>query len=560
MMKLHKKITIKTTLFVFLASLVSCTSYLEEENFSNLTSSTYYTQKTADDLVVGMYGALRNVYKDYGTGAYGTDMFTTQTALFISTPINDYANFNSSDGLVASEWTNNYSLVSKANTVVDRYENQIVWTDPASAVKAGGIAQAKALRALAYYNLVQQFGGVVLYLNEVNGINFNYTRSSEEAVFTQIITDLEAAIPVLEVKPAQVGRFSKRAAQHLLADAYVTRGYKTFAKSTDFATAAALTEQAIGSFDIRTQTYAKVFDFANQENDEVLFAVQYGLSGGAANRTNNKNGFCVNATFNYPGIARAQNPYFSGSGTDIVQVMPTNYFYNLFAANDTREATTMLRALKATVAATYKTDVIKVGDIVISYPKVPLTPTELATQSNNYWVYQPGNYYFNDLTNNDVAGAVYLNSTNTNKCNFPIFNKFNEISLANTDGLGYRDTFVYRVAETHLIAAEAYLKAGDMTKALFHINRVRERATGVVNYYTTITIDNILDERACELAGEDNRWNILKRTGRLEARIKLYNPHVANHGGFDASVHLLRPIPSKELELSDGSLKQNPGY
>ena len=101
---------------------------------------------------------------------------------------------------------------------------------------------------------------------------------------------------------------------------------------------------------------------------------------------------------------------------------------------------------------------------------------------------------------------------------------------------------MFRVAESHLIAAEAYLGAGNPAMAVSHMNIVRERAT------------------ALELAGETNRWNELKRTGKLEERMKLYNPHVIDHGSFDPSVHLLRPIPATEIILSDNNIEQNPGY
>ena len=125
---------------------------------------------------------------------------------------------------------------------------------------------------------------------------------------------------------------------------------------------------------------------------------------------------------------------------------------------------------------------------------------------------------------------------------------------------GARDTFIFRVAETHLLAAEAFLGAGNTTQALFHINRVRERATGVADHYTTIDLDTILEERALELAGETNRWAVLKRMGKLEERIEMYNPHVVDHGAFDASKHLLRPIPTREIDLSPNTMTQNPNY
>jgi hypothetical protein len=62
------------------------------------------------------------------------------------------------------------------------------------------------------------------------------------------------------------------------------------------------------------------------------------------------------------------------------------------------------------------------------------------------------------------------------------------------------------------------------------------------------------------LAGESNRWAVLKRTGKLEERINLYNPSVIDHGAFDANIHLLRPIPTSELTFSPDTMTQNPGY
>tara|TARA_R110000822_G_scaffold289764_2_gene411109 strand:- start:2641 stop:2826 length:186 start_codon:yes stop_codon:yes gene_type:complete len=61
------------------------------------------------------------------------------------------------------------------------------------------------------------------------------------------------------------------------------------------------------------------------------------------------------------------------------------------------------------------------------------------------------------------------------------------------------------------------------------------------------------------LGGKVNLRAVLKRTGKIQERIGLYNPHVIDHGAFDPGILLLRPIPSGELELSDGSLQQNPG-
>ncbi|MBP0903979.1 RagB/SusD family nutrient uptake outer membrane protein [Mariniflexile gromovii] len=547
-MKLLKNIKNITVLVVFAMLLNACDNYIEEDIFSGVTSENFIDETTADQLIVGIYSQIPGVYRNYDYKYYGTDIFTTRNDVTSISAANDYVGFEAPN--TSGVWSSNYDVIAKANTAINRYENQIGWSTGKLADKAYGIAQAKGLRALAYFNLVQQFGGVVLELDEPVSIRSDYTRSTEEQTYTQIIADLEAAIPDLQDAPP-AGRFSKRAAQHVLAEVYLTRAYKSFGSSTDFTTAANLAEQAIGTYDIRSQTFDKVFAYNNQVNPEVLFAAQYGTA--TVDKNNNKHAAFMYQVFNLPGVSRS-NPYgHVGFGA-----MPTPYFYSLFAANDTREASTIHRAIIADEAAVLGADNIAVGDTVVYFPKLALGAAELADRLNRYWVYQPDQYLYGrpaELTVN----VNYKYALNTELTNFPIFKKFDDENFS-ADTAGARDTFIFRVAETHLIAAEAFLGATNSAKALFHINRVRERATGVANHYTSITIDDILVERALELAGEDNRWAVLKRTGKLEERIKLYNPHVVNHGAFDASKHLLRPIPDQEITLSPNTMTQNPKY
>jgi len=110
-----------------------------------------------------------------------------------------------------------------------------------------------------------------------------------------------------------------------------------------------------------------------------------------------------------------------------------------------------------------------------------------------------------------------------------------------------------------------------MAKAVQYYNVIRARAgkTGTnpatnLPYkdelkVTSVTIDNILDERARELFGEELRWYELKRTGKLLERGKLYNKELAKYNRLQ-SFNLLRPIPQTQIDLNRGDFPQNPGY
>ena len=146
------------------------------------------------------------------------------------------------------------------------------------------------------------------------------------------------------------------------------------------------------------------------------------------------------------------------------------------------------------------------------------------------------------------------------------FKKFLDPSreLVNYTG-SVRHGVVIRLAELYLIAAEAELFLNDNASGTSYINEVRRRAAipgkeaAMEIKPEQLTLDFILDERARELGGEQQRWFDLKRTGKLLERVKAYNP--------DAKVnikehHLLRPIPQTQLDaiINKEEFGQNAGY
>ena len=136
-----------------------------------------------------------------------------------------------------------------------------------------------------------------------------------------------------------------------------------------------------------------------------------------------------------------------------------------------------------------------------------------------------------------------------------------------------------RYADIKLLVAEAYLQTGDQAKALQQVNDIRERArrstkdgsvSAVPADLTSVTIQDIMDERFVELAAEEGiRWTDLRswhaagfiNLATWTARDFGYNYDVQNFE-FEVPKHLLFPIPQREMDTNPlmAAAGNNPGY
>jgi hypothetical protein len=192
------------------------------------------------------------------------------------------------------------------------------------------------------------------------------------------------------------------------------------------------------------------------------------------------------------------------------------------------------QALQAHAKDRYRLQFLSGGDIPVytsSDPAVAL-PTEAAKETS------------------DVYGDERYNSTCIGGWqSYPGIKKFLDDvynSTYPTHDLTYRDAIVFRLSEMYLIKAECQLANGG--DALGTINELRKaRAiSGTDNTLSgAVDIDVILDERAMELCGEQQRWFDLKRTHKLIERVKKYN---AQASGNIQDYHYYRPIPEAQME------------
>jgi hypothetical protein len=120
---------------------------------------------------------------------------------------------------------------------------------------------------------------------------------------------------------------------------------------------------------------------------------------------------------------------------------------------------------------------------------------------------------------------------------------------------------MFRLADVYLMLAESSLRLGDQSTALEYVNKVRERAFNpIVSNLSSVTLNEILDERARELGWEGTRRTDLIRYGLFTGGDYLW----AFKGGDVSGSALeafrdLYPIPNADLTLNP-NLKQNPGY
>jgi len=553
-MKYTNKKYLLFIIVILLTGATGCKKYTDEFNPASRTAETYYnTPSGFEDLVKTNYPNLRPIVSYGGLYYVGTDAFSSM-GINDNYGLNLYNNnLNSFTGDVDSYFRLLYSSINIANNTL-YWATQVQGGTPATINVR--VAEAKALRAYYYFLLAETFGDVPLVLTRTTEVTLTYTRTPEKDVYVQIIQDLNEAIAVLPPTATDFGRVTKGFAQHLLAKVYLTRGYKSYGGgNTDFQLAATTAEAVIaGPYTLKSK-YADLFDptIANfQVNSELIFSVQYSTNAATNGSGNSLHQYFLWDAQNTPLVGRS--PFYGKTNSALA---PDPYFFSVFdKTRDSRYLANVYDVVFAQNAGTFGTRTFAVGDTLLYYPAVPVSAAAVA--ASRYLIINPDQY----------RNSPFISGQRT----YPQFKKFRDPFVsAYVDNGGARDTYVFRLGETYLIAAEAFLKAGNLPKALQYFNAIRTRAAKPGNnpatsvsyatemQVTTLTIDDILDERIRELTGEEFRWFELKRTGTLVTRTLAYNDE-AKAANALKPFHLLRPIPQAVIDLNRGPFSQNTGY
>lgn len=535
---------------MLLISMSGCKKFLVEDLKTELAPTNTYTSTYGFEVgSAGLYALTRSEYNTFGEGgAYIHNGACPYEALQAATDIADVINsdasllpfanltLTSSERFVNSYWNWAYSVISSANLMLIYAEKNTNWDSPTD--KERFQAEARFFRAYAYRTLVYLFGDVPYVETILYDFKLNFTRTPKAEVLGHIIDDLKFASQYLPANPDQVkdGKLTKWAAYHLLSEMYLLN--KEYQPAEQAALAVinsgyySLMKTRFGvNKDKPGDVFSDMFVENNQNrlknaNKESIWVLQFEFNtiGGGTNSDD--------------WTRRAWIPNYSGitgfvladslGGRGLAQLTPMKWWIGTTGTSATGNVNGIFEG----------TDI----------------------RNSNYNIKR--NWYYNNPAETSLFGKKANITEQTwfsTKTLNPAITKFFYGRAENLSLTGsYKDRMKFRLAETYLLLAEAYLGEGNTSKAADAVNEVRKRAGASVITASQMTIDFLLDERIRELVGEETRRFTLIRTNKLVDRVKMYNTAIKDK---IMDFHTLWPIPQAIIDANrDAVFPQNPGY
>ena len=522
---------------VLLLSATSCSDdFFDISNPNEISESNFW--KTEDDALMaltGCYDAMQNgdLFNDYldgwkfgflcretctdnGDHSWGDWMLGSSIAKGTST---------AKDECFSKYWNCNYELIKRCNTLIKNIDGMTI----ADNTKAAFKAEAIALRALGYCNLVSVFRDVPYLEEPLTLAECEPARTSKEEIATKVLADLKANLPNLPAKGAAAkGRLTQEAGYAIMGRmALFTKHYDDAIEAYN---------KVIGKYSLFKsgdgsdgyKNYSELFTEKNEECDEVILGIHYAG----------------------PGLNEGQTFSISWGG-------PMN----------------AVEATRNLCDDYYCTD------------GLPIDKSPLFKGKKGKEAYDKANPDFARYENRDprlkgtlfVPGMTWLdhyydnvNYTIPSNSQVAIMKWFVPENMANEYD-GSLDYYVIRYAEVLLSLSEAMIEKGGYSQDQItkYINEVRERVhmpkvedvegTGLSQEQLRQIVRH---ERRVELAFEDLRFADLYRWGEWKASIDRMNKEYATYGNgvyerqYRGAQDDVWPIPQNEID-TDKNLKQH---
>ncbi len=547
-------ISLAGSIVALAVSLSACES-LDFTPADQMSGQTFWkTEEHARQAAVGMYAAMKAPW------CFGME-FTFDMCSDIADGTSPWADisrgssFASNSSGVQNHWQYLYELVHRANTVIRNVATMPISQETIDRVTG----EAKFLRAMAYFRMLNCWGGVPYYDEscDINNefANLDSPRSSADEIRGHILDDLNDAIEKLPVRwdDADLGRATKGAA-------YALRG-KVYLYNRQWDEAASDFEEIVYN---RTNDYG----YALHDSYDNLFRLYNGAH-------SNEMIFSIQSI----------DGNTSGYALDIVSYFGNKSTMRLIAGNAIVPSTTLADMYENTDGSPFDWDDVfpgfNAGDetfrrkclsVAIDQSSTVVTSTldcDTTKVMDAYRLRDPrlclniitpySHYLGTDAASSPMDKQFVLADPtkggapmeamafirNSEGWNSYFWRKW--IPTGNLDGYwGEYNRTPYefpliRLGDVILMLAEAYNEKGETDKAVTEVNKIRERAF--------------------ELAGEGQRYWDLRRWGKLEESVKNATDIYGNlmYTRSSQERHELWPIPLVELDRNK-NLTQNTGW
>ena len=488
-------------------------------------------------------------------------------------------------------WDQQWIGIRLANTLISRIPKATAVSDADKNILLG---QAYFFRAFDYYRLTNQFGDVPCPLSEITSAKVDFASVKREVILTRMKQDLEFAVQNVPWT-SDKGAVNKAACYHLLAKIDLALGLFDDAITATTAVINNGTYKMMTArfgVDATVTTKNVTWDLHRPDNKslatntEVLFLV--------TDRAGNAGGYNVGTT--------------STQGTRIMrQACPGISIGTNIITPSSKAGASASGGLEIDIMNLYGRGIGRCRSTPYEYKDIWDDTKDLRhdSVSGNYMFMENVRYYAPALkTAKDTAYGLRMRLFDGKKLlcadtlrswyPWPHYKLYIPDYDNNPMQGGHSDWYVFRLAETYLLRAEAYIWKGDFASATADINVVRTRAKCTPYTVSQVKdIDAVLDERARELYWEEPRKTELTRIAYLFAKTGKAAPNgksyslanfstnnywydrlmdknifyktnfVTNHGDMFkiSQYHVLWPIPQAAiLGNSGGRINQNLGY
>lgn len=494
-------------LFTFLVNFIGCSDYIENDVTGKQNLDTYYSNYSeCDKAIIGCYSALSpqdwwEVDFFWLVGdASSDDAFKGNSNEGDQRDFGNLADFNinASNEWLEYKWRFSYQGIYRCNLAIERIPDATIEQEDVDLF----VAEAKFLRAIYYFELVKNFGGVPLLTTPTSAEGANLERSTEEEVWTLIEQDLMEAKEVLPtkatIKSENFGRATKGAALAYLTKAHLYQ--KEYTESFKFAQDV----EDLGDYNLSDE-FKDVWSISNPNGGGSIFEIQNSYD----------------------------ELYYSGSALPVLSrsradggwgfCTPSSHLDN-FMGDDPRRAYTIIRQ----------------GDYVDEeHTSYDTDPGQNMTGRINRKYYLT----FDERPAKDEHVRSGLNH---------ILLRYADLLLMRAEAAYYLGNESDAIASVNRVRARVGLdgindSGPSLLDAIYNERRL-ELAMEGHRYYDLKRSDRL------EQAMDDFLdYNLNQSTDPYDA---------GNDEGkyFNPSIHHLFPVPQVEIDLSDGKITQNPGY